>query len=347
MIPVATIKPLLRYFDSIDKLATAGLMFKKPHIETTITQNLCSMLDEQEEQIYNLDYSLSELRKDLLAFSTNIQISLKTHEYTARVENKLHQSDLGLIIKYINYYEPDSSWAESWLFQAKSLKPTIPSSLTYTCNSKFDNIEIKQINKINDINDKIGADLIKFIEYCPRAYLLNLQERSRLIYQRDIAFHQHQYFFNKTLDHELYNCLFAADKNLEPGIFISSITKNTKTKTYLDLYKKFGGETHPFSWFIVSRLLCFYFLKDSIKAEFWDWNRQKINRVSLDSRTQEPKFLNDNNYLNKSIHQSNELAYLIVQCKKESVDILLNQKYEKLTLYPSRTLTLCFSIGRE
>ncbi|BAZ52820.1 hypothetical protein NIES4103_54850 [Nostoc sp. NIES-4103] len=46
MIPIVVIKPLLKYFDSIDKYVTAGLMYKKLHNETTITQNLCSLLDE-------------------------------------------------------------------------------------------------------------------------------------------------------------------------------------------------------------------------------------------------------------------------------------------------------------
>ncbi len=130
MIPILAIKPLLKYFDAIDGYCTQGLMHKRPHIETTITQILCSSLDQEEQRQANLNYSFENLRNDLSKLAGKLTVKIGTHEYNSAVENKVTQSDLGLIINYINYYEPNLCWTESWLFQAKSLKPS--NNMTYS-----------------------------------------------------------------------------------------------------------------------------------------------------------------------------------------------------------------------
>lgn len=237
MIPVAAIKPLLKYFDEIDRHCTAGLMNKRPHLETTITQIFCSLLDQEEQKQAALNYYFTDLQKDLSKLAGGLRIDIGTHEYNATVENQLTQSDLGLIINYINYYEPELSWTESWLFQAKSLKPSHVDPINYTAKSKFDNISIEQIERIKKLQRIVKTDFIRFMEYCPRASLLNKRVRDELIYYRNSNMSNNR--FDYALGLELYHCLMTSSKNLEPGIFISYIEEDTRIKSYLDIYKNF------------------------------------------------------------------------------------------------------------
>src|SRR5687767_4156360 len=65
MLPLNCIRPLLRYFDAVDRAATAGLLNKRPHLETTTTQLLCALLDEEEQTQFNVEYPLTDLLREL------------------------------------------------------------------------------------------------------------------------------------------------------------------------------------------------------------------------------------------------------------------------------------------
>lgn len=335
MIPIAAIKPLLRYFDAIDRHCTAGLMYKKPHSETTITQNLCFLLDREEQQQAALNYSFADLQKHLSELAGGLRIDISTHEYNSAIENKITQSDLGLIINYINYYEPDLSWTESWLFQAKSLKPSGINPITYTAESKFDSISKEQIERIKRLQSIVKTDFIRFMEYCPRAHLLNTSVRDKLIYYRNSAMSNNT--FEYALGLELYDCLVRAEQNLEPGIFISYIEENVKTKSYksyLDIYKNFWHQSYPFSWFILLRLSL------SNYSEYHHWilkgNNSINNRVKIDPSNPIPKInISNGNYAT--------LAHAIVRCDERAINYLLENLGESrsnFTIYPARSITI-------
>ena len=91
MIPIATIKPLLKYFDSIDEAGTAGLMSQSPSIETTITDNLCSLLDQKEQKTFNLKYTFKLLQKNLSKVGAGLKVLINTHEYNSSLENRVTQ----------------------------------------------------------------------------------------------------------------------------------------------------------------------------------------------------------------------------------------------------------------
>ncbi|OUL20512.1 hypothetical protein BV378_29280 [Nostoc sp. RF31YmG] len=339
MIPIAAIKPLLKYFDAIDRNCTAGLMHKRPHLETTITQNLCSLLDQEEQQQAALNYSFTDLQKDLSEVAGGIRVEIGTHEYNSRVENRVTQSDLGLIINYINYYEPNLCWTESWLFQAKSLKPINNNPVTYTGESTFDSLSKEQIARIKRLNNIVKADFIRFIDYCPRAHLLAKVVRDKLICYRNLALYND--IFDYALGLELRDCLVKADQNLEPGMFISHVEQEINTKSYLDIYKNFWEKTYPFSWFIVLRLTLSNLSKYHQLSLYR--NTSQDNRVSITPLNRIPA-------LNSSSMNSAALAHAIVRCEPEATNYLLRELGEdegNFTIYPARSITIDIRVGAD
>jgi hypothetical protein len=343
MIPIAAIKPLLRYFDAIDRYSTAGLLFKTPFKETTITQILCSLLDQEEQLQAALRYSFKNLQDDLKNLIGGLRIEIKTNEYNSAIENKVTQSDLGLIINYINHYDESLCWTESWLFQAKTLKPSHRIPLTYSTDSKID-ISEEQIKRIKYLEETVDADFIRFMEYCPRAHLLNRQIQDELFHYKNHALSG--YNFNSALELELHDCLARQDQNLEPGIFIScldSIDIENPIKSYKDLYKYFLEESHPFSWFILLRLsLHKKNTYDTPNTPLYQMQTLR-NRINLHSFDPIPK-------LDSCERQSADLAYAIVSCNFEKANYILEQINERgiegnFTIYPARTMTISIGVG--
>lgn len=340
MIPIQAIQPLIKYLDAIDEHCTAGLLHKKPHIETTITQNLCSLLDQEEQQQATLKYSFESLHKDLSQVAGGLQVAIGTHEYNSAIENRVTQSDLGLIINYINYYNPNLCWTESWLFQAKSLKPSSSNPVNYTAESKFDSTSKAQIDRIEKLKKIVEADFIRFIEYCPRVHSPKLSKstQNKLICCRDLALADN--IFDYALGLELRDCLLRGEQNLAPGIFISHI-ENAKPKSYLDLYKSFCKKSHPFSWFILLRL---YLGQVTPHLGYSHENKDLSNRSSNISPANliPPINLSNNNRA--------ALAHSIVRCDPEAIEYVLKKLGDNegdFTLYPARTITINIRLGAD
>lgn len=337
MIPVAAIKPLLQYFDSIDRHCTAGLMNKRPHTETTITQNLCTLLDQEEQQQAALIYSFENLSKDLLEVAGGIQVQIRTHEYNSSVENRVTQSDLGLILNYVSYYEPSLCWTESWLFQAKSLKPSSNNPVEYLAKSRFDSVSTEQIQRIKRLKNVVKADFIRFMEYCPRAHLLAKLVQNQLAYYRNLALASN--IFDYALGLELYDCLAKANQNLEPGIFISGVEENSQTKTYLDLHKGFWQKSYPFSWFILLRL--------SLYQGHRHYRSSQYGYENLNNRTH----VNPSNLvpaLDASDLNPAALAHAITRCDRDAANYVLREIGDdegNFTIYPARTITIDIRVG--
>jgi hypothetical protein len=335
MIPIAAIKPLLRYFDAIDRHSTTGLLYKTPFKETTITQILCSLLDQEEQLQAALNYSFKNLQDDLEDLIGGLRIEIKTNEYNSRIENKVTQSDLGLIINYINHYDESLCWTESWLFQAKTLKPSHRNPVTYSTDSKFDTSR-EQIKRIEYLKETVEADFIRFMEYCPRAHLLNRQIKDELFIYKSLALSG--YDFSSALELELHDCLAKQDQNLDPGIFISRI-ENT-SKSYKDLYRNFWTQSHPFSWFILLRLsLDENYIYETSPGEI----QHLSNRINLDSFDPIPN-------LNSCERKSAALAYAIVSCNFRETNHILEQIGKgsiegNFTIYPARTMTINIGVG--
>ncbi|MHC5853947.1 hypothetical protein [Nostoc sp.] len=219
------------------------------------------------------------------------------------ISHRLH-GGIGIILQ--NYYEPELSWTESWLFQAKSLKPSHVDPINYTAKSKFDNISIEQIERIKKLQRIVKTDFIRFMEYCPRASLLNKRVRDELIYYRNSNMSNNR--FDYALGLELYHCLMTSSKNLEPGIFISYIEEDTRIKSYLDIYKNFWSQSYPFSWFILLRLS----LSNDSEYHHRDLtgNNDTNNRLKIHPSNTIPKIdIFNINYA--------ALAHAIVRCDEE------------------------------
>ena len=239
-VPLTYIRPLLRHFDAIDRATTAGLLNKRPYLETTTTQLLCAMLDAKEQG--PLEYTLGDLQRDLSAIggSLTARFTVMTHEYNAAVENRVSQSDVGLIINYRDFITPSGSWTESWLLQAKSVKPvSISPRVRYTELSAFDALSADQLERMRTLVRMIGVDFVRLMHYCPRLRLLSPDVRSILIHLRDGALNSH--IFDFALGLELRDRLLVSDPNLEPGIFVSSF--GDPARSLADIYRGFFGSS--------------------------------------------------------------------------------------------------------
>jgi hypothetical protein len=336
MIPVIAIKPILQFFDAIDECCTEGLMNKRPHNETTITQILCSLLEQEEQKQFNLKYSFEDLRQALLDSAVSLKVGIENHEYNSSLENRVTQSDLGLIINYINEYE-DEAWTESWLFQAKRLIPTHQNPLTYLAESEFESITKDQTTKMQSLEKLVKVDFIRFMEYCPRAYKLEKTVRNKLLYYKDRAFRGSD--FQNALGLEIHNSLVTADQTLTPGIFISCV-EDYKRKFYIDLYKGFWKNSYPFSWFILQRLYWrfnrFSFLNEDEKP-------LESNRITINPSNLYPELnINDNDI------EPAALAHAIVRCDQEAINYVLRGiggNEGTFQIFPARTMTIEIRIG--
>lgn len=332
MIPISVIKPILKHLDAIDKATTVGLMNKKPLIEPSLTQRFCSLLDSKEQEQFMLNYTYKDLINELSTNKTDISFSLnlETHEYNPQYENKITQSDLGIIINFINYYEPKHSWTEPWLFQAKSLKQK---NNSYTEKSNFAAIDKEQIIRIKNLQKNIGVDFIRFMDYCPRLEFLPIETQNHLLYYRNKAFADN--IFDFALGLELREQLLQNQSSLNAGIFITPI--NDYPKNLLEIYKGFYLKNMPFSWFIISRF-------------FNNTHQQGYNECSNIVKTIPNNRIELHPMIKKPTISTNgaSLAHGIVRGDKGAISTI-QEKLEidkhNFTLYPARTLTVDISIG--
>ena len=252
MIPITYIGPLLRHFDAIDRVATAGLTNISPDTEPTITQNLCKVLDMHEQHQTVLDYPLSSLLRDLASTNgiTNAKLEFKTYYYNSAVENRVTQSDIGLIINYRDFIVREASWSESWLLQAKSLKPISKSPPVYTEHSAFDALSTNQLERIEELQKIANIDFVRIMNYCPRLATVQSGVRAKLLHFRNMKISGD--IFDYALGLELRQRLLNSCPTLEPGIFISTV--DPAVTRFNELYQSFFLTAFPFSLFILRRL---------------------------------------------------------------------------------------------
>ncbi|GAB3802868.1 hypothetical protein [Micromonospora zhanjiangensis] len=188
MLPVAALPLLLRFFDGIDASVSRKLMRKIPWNEAAITQELCDLLDEDYAEDYHLPYSLEQFRCDLALTMPLVKVdfAIQTHQYSAQMEHWVTQSDIGIVLEYRDRFLPDNSWTSSLLLQAKRLFP--PRPLThYSEASRFGSLDSKQHNRILELNNLIGCDLVKYLLFCPRPSSLDELTAAKLAHLRNLS----------------------------------------------------------------------------------------------------------------------------------------------------------------
>lgn len=80
---------------------------------------------------------------------------------TPDVENRVTQSDLGLVLRYVDNVRPANSWAQAFLLQAKRLPPKLRGERRYSAGSRF-SPDAEQMRRIQRLVDIFGETAVRF-----------------------------------------------------------------------------------------------------------------------------------------------------------------------------------------
>src|SRR5580698_1406089 len=176
-------KLLVRYFDAVDDLVSARLLPAVTVDERHLTSTLRETLDERFAGFHALSYSLTQLKAELAADDTALAISLSidAHEYPTKVENRITQADLGVILRFDNFFRPTESFSKAALFQAKRLYCQARRGPTYSADDRFVKFDPDQLLRIAELSER-HSNLLYYLFYCPRPEAYDVQSRQTLRY---------------------------------------------------------------------------------------------------------------------------------------------------------------------
>ncbi|MFG6432570.1 hypothetical protein [Roseateles sp. LYH14W] len=252
MLSPFAIKQLIRYFDSIDRAVVSPMVGKRPKDEEYLTELLIDLLDEEVGVDVRLDFPLHELRATLsnAGDPLDVSFSLETHKHPKKYENLVSQADIGLIVRYQNYYEPSQSGQRSWLLQAKRLFPDSLSPLRYSTISTFKSKTPKQQIRIEDLAKFINLDSFRYLLYCPRPNTLDADVAKELAYHRNKAVVGHIYDY--AYGQALYDEVAAGGTSIGAGIFVAN-HKHTPANLG-QVHSQVMRSTMPLSWFLLQHI---------------------------------------------------------------------------------------------
>jgi hypothetical protein len=308
---------ILKHFNAIDEAVTGKLLYKRPRDEEDITKSLVDALDEECQVQEKIAYRIDQLRNDLLVAGepTFVDLNVETHTYTKHWERYVSQADLGIIVRYQNYYEPRLSKSWSWLLQAKRVFPITGLPTKYGAGSKFESFDPDQHKRIKKLVKFVDADFFRYLLYCPRPSLLENSARQELAYCRGAALNDKIFDFAHGL--ELRDDLRDGSPTIAAGIFISKI--DPFPKNLGEVHREIFHNTIPFSWFLL----------DHIPA------RGSHLRYEDDSLP---------------TNQDNQIAQALVEGKAEVIDEIMTRLEDRefnLKLLPSATITVTVSQGNK
>ncbi|WP_345867670.1 hypothetical protein [Shewanella algae] len=243
---------VLKHFNSIDEAVSAKLLYKRPRDEEDLTKSLIDALDEECQEQESLSYRIGELKADLSKNGepTYIDLTIETHTYSKQWERYVSQADIGLIIKYQNYYESRLSSSWSWLLQAKRLFPIKGTNNEYNTNCKFESIDKQQHDRIKRLQKFVDADFFRYLFYCPRPEKLGDAVRQELSYLRSSSLQGE--IFDFTYGLELRDDLRNGSETVAAGIFVSKV--EPCPRSFADIHSNIFKGTTPLSWFLLEHL---------------------------------------------------------------------------------------------
>lgn len=327
MLPTPAAILLIKHLEDIDKIFSKGLEGSKPKGEEALTSDLCRLLDNRESEQFKLRYKRPDLVEDIQKLYGNqckLNFRLETNEYSKFYEAHITQSDLGIVLNY-NNYDIGESWTESFLFQAKAVKPSEFSPLEYNLNSKFSATNQPQIDRINKLNQVLPVDFIRYMHYTPRlnSSKINVYNKGQLKLLRDTSISSK--IFMTSLDKILHDNFMNGGNDLCSGIFISPL--KSLPKSLRDIYISYYLQHIPLSWFITERLTT-----SKVQNFFENTNRKYKTSLSIKFN---PKDISS-------------VSHGIVRGDRESIRYVenkLNLKNYNYTIYPHRTLYVDFNSG--
>lgn len=247
MLPIAALPLFLKFLDGVDSVAVKKLVRKNPRDETSITQELCDLFEEEYSDDAGLPYPLEHFREDLaLAMPlSHIRIEVETHQYSPLMERWVTQSDIGLVLDYKDHFLPGESWNSFMLLQAKRLFPE-RSGLQYRESSKFASIKPEQHKRILELNEYLGCELVKYLLYCPRPASLDTTTAGQLTHLRNRSIDGNIFDYARGL--ALHDELKGGGRTLAAGVFVADV--KTHPKTFAETHASIFSATLPLSWML-------------------------------------------------------------------------------------------------
>lgn len=312
--PFAT-RLILKHFNAIDEAVTGKLLYKRARDEEEITKSLVDALDEECQSQENISFGIDQLRNELLKAGdpTSVDLSIETHSYTKTWEHYVSQADIGLIIRYQNYFEPNLSRSWSWLLQAKRAFLTSGNNPQYNAASRFSSYDHAQHERIKALVKFVDADFFRYLLYCPRPSRLEVSARQELAYLRGTSLQDE--IFDFTYGLELRDDLRDGSPTIEAGMFVSELEPFPKNLG--EVHRGIFRGTTPFSWFLLQHL-------PGRGRHHWD---------------------EDDHW---SANQGNEIAERLVKGDPEvirEIMIRLGEGEFELKVLPSATITITVSQG--
>ena len=253
MISPKAVGLIIRHFDAIDQSVSKRLVRKRPWGEPALTSLLCDLLDQETQEEEKINYSLSELTKDLTEMDglMSMSFTVDTHEYDSIMERWVTQADLGLIVKFTDELLPADSWSTAWLLQAKRLYPSSRNPVVYTEACRFGAVDHNQNERMRLLEKIVGIPFIRYLLYCPRPYSLDNTTAVKLTHLRNRNLGNR--IFDYTLGLILHDELSLRNSSLSPGLFVSDSTD--PPPNFGHVHSHILSDFFPFSWFLASHLV--------------------------------------------------------------------------------------------
>ncbi|MFE9328144.1 hypothetical protein ACIHDR_43070 [Nocardia sp. NPDC052278] len=246
MLPPKAVRPLLKYFDSIDSCVARKLVRKRPWQEPALTSLLCDLMDADAQEDYILRRDLAWLNKRLSRAVPLLELrfDIDTHEYPSSVERYVTQSDLGLVVRYEDNVKPELGWEAACLLQAKKLY--LDSTGKYSLSSDFRAKDQKQRSRAEKVNKALDCELIRYLLYCPRPEDLDTSTAAILRHLRDLNISKEIFDFTQGM--ELYANLLSRNPILDAGLVVAPVS--AVPKTLAQTYEQMFSESLPWAWFL-------------------------------------------------------------------------------------------------
>lgn len=182
------VKCFSRYFKGVDLLLAKRFSFGFVPDEEHLTLILCELLDERASKLHLLPYSLSDLNNDLTKNGglLHTEFSISTTDYNKRQEGCITQSDIGIVLEYQDYIEPNNNFSNAMLLQAKKL---FLANSDYNLSSIYESFDTAQHERLEELNKSYvekgcGNECIKYLMYNPSLEAIPKHEQQKVLHQQ-------------------------------------------------------------------------------------------------------------------------------------------------------------------
>jgi hypothetical protein len=318
---------VVRYLDGIDEALSRTFMRPGPPDEPALTSQLCALLDaESQRREKLLRFNIDHLNRALSACGEDLHFDFRidAHPHSAKMENLVSQSDLGLVLNYENFILPEVSRRWSYLLQAKKLHPFNGYSI-FDDRSSFRSINHAQHLRLLNIAKKFGEEHFRYMMYCPQvsAFAQPTATKIRALHTFNLSSRIYDYTSGLTL----FDYLKRVSGRVDSGIWLAPV-ESLATKI-LDAHSRAFEDVWPFAWFLVR-----HFISPSPTGD------QRRHHQAPPSTSSVPPKTND------------DLIYGVVTGDRHAIESFASAfqahsgDLPSLTILPKSTITITASIGR-